>query len=135
MGTGIQHGWVESGLYIESESFNTATGELKVKVEREFRNAPPSNPLSVVWKLGKPGELDLKVDAFEFNAAGKMVETLAGLGIGEGKVNLTAFAEAMELDKLVARQMIDAAEGYKIVSQKWGRGRAYYVVEEGTDAA
>jgi len=130
IGTAIQHGWVESGLYLAAEGYNEEKDELEVKVEREFRNSKPLVPLTIKWKMGAPGELDMEVETFDYNMNGRIAETLHDLGFGRDNdfVSLKAFAMAMDLDPIAARKMVDGSEDFRVRAKKWGRGQTYHIV-------
>ena len=116
LGSAIQHGWVESGIYIENEGWNEETGEMTVKVEREFRNSPPRAPINIVWKLGKVGELDMSVEAFEYNQEGKMVEILHGLGISAGNtLSLASVEKEMGVERSQLMSMVREANDLDLI--------------------
>lgn len=139
MGSGILHGWVESGIYMEqveagvegngggdSEGIRRA---LQVRVEREFRNVAPRGPIDVSWELGEPGTLDLDINVSDSASAGSMVADLLYQAGPQGMA-LSSLCKELGVDRARGRAMVAAAGGL-LQSRKSGRGTGWQAFAPG----
>jgi len=121
------HGWIDSALYMEKLDSDTPD-ILRVKVEREFRNVAPQGPLELQWRLGEPGELDMKASAIHWNYGGvveSLIEQLLS-GCDDRGLNLKHVAGQVNLENREVAH-IARAQGYKVKKKKYARGYGYII--------
>ena len=133
MGSGLLHGWVESGMYCEALEPEVGEGglsKMRLIVHREFRNVSPRSSLEMSIEMAEPGELGMEVKVWEFNKVDRVLEVLDALdgtdnGDGKGKgVALSALMKELGLDKKAALRSAVAAG---CTTSTWKRGKRTYV--------
>jgi AAA domain/RepB DNA-primase from phage plasmid len=120
LGSVIQHGWMESSLYLEHEGYDPTTQETTIRVGREFRAVAPHGPLTVTWRLGPK----MQVEVAEHDEGQHYRTLLLECGLSPRRpVTMKAWAEALRTDKTTATKIAKQVEGVEVKSYK--RGFAY----------
>lgn len=137
LGTAGFHGWVEAAAYaerLEEDSGGAALGknEVRVRLEREFRNVGPRKPLDIRIKMGDPGDLHFEAQIERYDLEGQLV----ALVTAQPGISASAAAEELGVDKRTVMARVRGSATGRIEARGGKRGRGYswqlYLREEET---
>lgn len=123
MGSAMFHGWVEAALYAEKLSDDDEE-ELRVRLEREYRNVGSRGALELHMTMGAPGDLGFSAHTVTFSVDGKLIAVVTEAG---GSITATAAGEALGVDKRTVLKYARGSAGLLLEGGKRGRGHSWTI--------
>lgn len=136
LGSGTWYNWVDSAMYAEAlePGVDWYRGGPRVKVnrhlkiEREWRSAPPQDRLALRMHMGGPGSLRMIVQVQEGMTMPQLIHK-AVKEAGEEGILLTELASGLSIDRRTVRKYTVGSGRFRVEGTKRGRGQSYRIYE------
>jgi hypothetical protein len=122
LGSTTLHGWVESALYCEAMN-SDKLGELRVKVEREFRNVGPRPDLEIALTMGEPGDLKFEARVERWTIEGAIEMEVAQ----ENGIHLKKLVDTTGFDRRTVLKRVRGSED--LVLESVGRTHRVWLAD------